>query len=216
MLWDVDLDLPGSQLTAIVGPNGAGKSTLVRAALDLVPRQAGSARFWDQPLRDVRSRIAFVPQKQEVDWDFPVTVRDVVLMGLTPRLGLFRRPNGEHLQKVDEVMERLGLQPLAKRPISHLSGGQQQRTFLARAMVQGAELLIMDEPFAGVDGPTEELLFATLQSLRDQGHSIVIVHHDLETVAKNFDHVVLLKREILATGSPSSVLVDSNLRLAYG
>lgn len=216
VLWDVDLDVPAGSLTALVGPNGAGKSTLLKAVLGLVPAAAGQVRVLGRPLAEVRGRVAYVPQRGQVDWDFPVTVEDVVRMGTYGRLAWWARPGREEKRLASEALERVGMAAFAGRQIRQLSGGQQQRAFLARALAQGGELLILDEPFQGVDAVTEREIIALLRGLRDQGATVLAVHHDLQTVPAYFDHVALLNVQLVAAGPVAQVFTEDNLRLAYG
>ena len=216
VLWDIDLDIPPGVMAAIVGPNGAGKSTLIKAILGLVPTVAGHARVFGLPVDKARRRIAYVPQRQSVDWDFPATVLDVVLMGLYGQLGWLRRPGKAERARAVAALAEVGMQDYATRPISQLSGGQQQRVFIARALVQQADLLFLDEPMAGVDAVTEAAIVALLKSQRDAGHTVVVVHHDLQTVARYFDWLVMLNRRIIAQGPVAEVYTETNLRAAYG
>ncbi len=215
-LWDVDLEIPQGVLMAIVGPNGAGKSTLIRAALNLVPRAAGQVRFFDLPYEKARDLVGYVPQRGSVDWDFPTTVLDVVTMGLYRRLGWFRRPGNRERELALYALEQVGLSDLAGRQISQLSGGQQQRTFLARALVQDAQLYFMDEPFAAVDAVTEKAIVAILKELNRRGRTVVVVHHDLQTVSEYFDWVTLLNVEVIASGPAGDVFTPELLRKTYG
>ena len=215
-LWDVDLQVPEGVLMAIVGPNGAGKTTLIRAALDLIPRAAGTVRIFGQPVARARGLTGYVPQRGSVDWDFPTTVQDVVMMGLYGKLGWLRRPGAKERQRAQQALEQIGIAELATRQISQLSGGQQQRTFLARALVQDARLYFMDEPFAAVDAITERAIVTLLQELRARGRTVVVVHHDLQTVPDYFDQVALLNVEIVASGPTASVYTEDNLRRTFG
>ena len=217
VLWDVDVHMPRGALGAIVGPNGSGKSTLLRAALGLVPSDSGRIAILGEPSSRARARVAYVPQREAVDWDFPITVREVVEMGRYRSVGWFRRMRRNDRDVVDEALERVGMAPFARRQIGQLSGGQRQRVFIARALAQRAELLVLDEPFAGVDVRTERAVLELLRALRDdEGRSIVIVHHDLETVERSFDWALLLNVRPIATGRPDEVLTPENLRRAYG
>lgn len=216
VLWDVDLRVPSGALMAIVGPNGAGKSTLIKAALDLIPRAAGDVRFFGAPLRRVRTRIGYVPQRNSVDWDFPTTALDVVMMGLYGKLGWLRRPDRSARQAALTALEQVGMAAFAERQISQLSGGQQQRVFLARALAQNADLYFMDEPFAAVDAVTERAIVNLLRILRDQGKTVIVVHHDLQTVAEYFDWVTLLNVEVIASGTVQSAFTEENIRRTYG
>ena len=215
-LWDVDLEVPEGVLMAIVGPNGAGKTTLIRAALDLLPRAAGTVRIFGRPVARARRLTGYVPQRGSVDWDFPTTVQDVVMMGLYGRLGWLRRPGASERQRTRQALEQIGIADLATRQISQLSGGQQQRTFLARALVQDAQLYFMDEPFAAVDAITERAIVTLLQELRARGRTVVVVHHDLQTVPDYFDQVTLLNVEIIASGPTAAVYSEDNLRRTFG
>jgi manganese/zinc/iron transport system ATP- binding protein len=216
VLWDIDLDLPPGVMAAIVGPNGAGKSTLLKAALGLVRPTAGHVRFFGQPWAEMRDAIGYVPQRSSVDWDFPTTVLDVVMMGLYGRLGWFRRPGAAERDRAMAALAEVGMQDYARRQISQLSGGQRQRVFIARALVQDARLLMLDEPMAGVDITTERTIIALLHRLRDAGRTIVVVHHDLQTVQRYFDWVVMLNVRVVAQGPLQEVYTAENLRRAYG
>jgi manganese/zinc/iron transport system ATP- binding protein len=215
-IWDIDLDVPAGVLMAVVGPNGAGKSTLLKAALDLVPRAAGSIRFFGKPYAKVRERVGYVPQRGSVDWDFPTSVLDVVMMGLYRQVGWLRRPGREHRERALEAIEQVGLSDLVNRQISQLSGGQQQRTFLARALVQDADIYFMDEPFAAVDAVTQRAIIAILGELRTRGKTVVVVHHDLQTVADYFDWVALLNVSLVADGPIEEVFSPELVDRTYG
>lgn len=215
-LWDVDLKIPEGVLAAIVGPNGAGKSTLIKAALDLIPRSAGEVTFYGKPYAQARRLVGYVPQRGSVDWDFPTSVLDVVMMGLYGSLGWFRRPSRPHRAQALHALEQVGMADFADRQISQLSGGQQQRTFLARALVQDAQMYFMDEPFAAVDAVTERAIVALLHTLRARGKTVIVVHHDLQTVPEYFDWVALLNIEVIASGPVTETFTDENLQRAYG
>jgi manganese/zinc/iron transport system ATP- binding protein len=216
VLWDVDLDVPSGQLVGIVGPNGAGKSTLIKAVLDLIPKASGRVLIFGQPYPKVRSRVAYVPQRESVDWDFPVSALDVVTMGRYGRIGWFKPVTRSHKAAALEALDRVGIASLAHRQISQLSGGQQQRTFLARALVQDADLYLMDEPFAAVDAATERAIVTLLQELRSAGKTCLVVHHDLQTVREYFDHVILLNMRVVAHGPTSTTFSNENLQRTYG
>ncbi|MCU0499250.1 MAG: metal ABC transporter ATP-binding protein [Anaerolineae bacterium] len=216
VLWDIDLSVPEGVLAAIVGPNGAGKSTLIKAVLNLIPRASGEARFYGKAYTAARSLIGYVPQRGSVDWDFPTTVIDVVTMGLYGRLGWFKRPGQREREQALHALEQVGLTAFADRQINQLSGGQQQRTFLARALVQDAHLYFMDEPFAAVDALTERAIVNVLRELRGRGKTVIVVHHDLQTVPEYFDYVALLNVEMIAFGPTRDVFTESNLNRAYG
>src|SRR5262245_44366370 len=216
VLWDVDLTIKQPQLAAIVGPNGAGKSTLIKAVLGLVPMASGRVQVFDQPVAQQRKRIGYVPQRESVDWDFPVNVLDVVLMGTYGRLGWCRRPGRVERERARECLEKVGLSSYERQQIGQLSGGQQQRGFLARALAQEADSYCMDEPMAGVDAATERMIFQVLSDLRKAGKSIIAVHHDLRTVPQYFDYVVLLNVRLVAAGPREQVFTPANLRKTYG
>jgi manganese/zinc/iron transport system ATP- binding protein len=216
VLWDVGVSIQPGRTTAIVGPNGAGKSTLLKAALGLIPASSGDISFYGGPLRKCRSRVAYVPQRESVDWDFPVNARDVVAMGLYRRIGWCLPVRSIHRRMADEALADVGMADFACRQISQLSGGQQQRVFLARALAQKADLYLMDEPFASVDAATEQAILAVLERIKNAGGTVVCVHHDLETVAQYFDDAVLLNMRIVAQGSVIDVMTPENLRKTYG
>jgi manganese/zinc/iron transport system ATP- binding protein len=216
VLWDVDLEVPSGVLMAVVGPNGAGKTTLIRAVLGLVTPAAGSALVLGRPYAEARRRVGYVPQRGSVDWDFPTDVLDVVLMGTYGRLGWVRRPGRRERGEALAALEQVGMERFADRQISQLSGGQQQRVFLARALVQNAEVYFMDEPFQGVDATTERAIVEILRELRARGKTIVAVHHDLQTVPEYFDQVALLNVRRIASGPVGEVFTEENLRRTYG
>jgi manganese/zinc/iron transport system ATP- binding protein len=216
VLWDVDLTLPEGKLIAIVGPNGAGKSTLLKTILGLVPPITGWVKVFGAPYRQRRSWVGYVPQRESVDWDFPTSALDVVTMGSYGELGWLRRPGRRQRRLALECLEKVGIEHLAKRQISQLSGGQQQRVFLARALAQQARLYLMDEPLAGVDATTERAILGLLQDLRSSGRTVVAVHHDLQTVADYFDHVVLLNLRLVAAGPVATTFTSENLQRTYG
>ncbi|RMG41009.1 MAG: metal ABC transporter ATP-binding protein [Planctomycetota bacterium] len=216
VLWDIDFDAPAGKLIAIVGPNGAGKTTLIKAVLELVPRISGEVRIFGRPYREQRHRVAYVPQRNSVDWDFPVTALDVVVMGLYRRIGWCRPVRRQHRLRGLAALEQVGMADYADRQINRLSGGQQQRVFLARALVQDADLYLMDEPFAGVDAATERAIVQVLRALRHRGKTVVVVHHDLQTVQEYFDEVILLNMRVVAAGPTEEVFTPENLRRTYG
>ncbi|MCY4064212.1 MAG: ABC transporter ATP-binding protein [Chloroflexi bacterium] len=215
-IWDIDLDVPAGVLMAIVGPNGAGKSTLIKAVLNLIPRAAGTVSFYGEPYERARSLVGYVPQRGSVDWDFPTSVLDVVTMGLYGKLGWFRRPGKTERALALAALEQVGLVDFAERQISQLSGGQQQRTFLARALVQDAQIYFMDEPFAAVDAVTENAIVNILRQLNQRGKTVLVVHHDLQTVEEYFDWVTLLNVEVIASGPTLETFTLANLQKTYG
>jgi manganese/zinc/iron transport system ATP- binding protein len=216
VLWDIDLSVPSGVLMAIVGPNGAGKSTLIKAVLGLVRPAAGEILIHDRPYGEQRRLVGYVPQRGTVDWDFPTTVLDVVMMGRYGDLGWFRRPGKRERDLAMAALEKVGMTPFAKRQISQLSGGQQQRVFLARALVQEARIYFMDEPFQGVDATTERAIVDVLRELRASGRTVVVVHHDLHSVADYFDWVMLLNVRRIASGTVDEVFNEANLLQTYG
>jgi manganese/zinc/iron transport system ATP- binding protein len=216
VLWDIDVDVPPGVMAAIVGPNGAGKSTFIKSVLELVPATAGHVRLFGKPYSAGRKRIAYVPQRTSVDWDFPTTALDVVIMGRYGHLGWFRRPGAEERHRSLEALDEMGIAELAGRQISQLSGGQQQRVFLARALVQEAEVYFLDEPMAGVDATTERAIVKLLKGLRDRGKTVIVVHHDLQTVREYFDWIVILNVRVIAQGPVAEAYTASNLHKAYG
>jgi manganese/zinc/iron transport system ATP- binding protein len=216
VLWDVDATFPVGALSAIVGPNGAGKSTLLRAALGLVPADAGRALVLGRPARDALDSVAYVPQREAVDWDFPITVREVAEMGRYRSVGWIRRLRRADRAVVDDALDRVGMSAYAGRQIGELSGGQRQRVFLARALAQDAPVVLMDEPFAGVDARTEAALLDVLAAQRDAGRSVVVVHHDLGTVRRVFDWALVLNVRAIASGPVDEVIAPPVLARAYG
>jgi len=216
VLWDIDLSVPPGVIMGIVGPNGAGKTTLVKAILGLIKPAAGQVLIYDQPYTRQRHLVGYVPQRRSVDWDFPTTVFDVVMMGLYGQLGWVKRPGKQHRQIAEQALEKVGIRHLAERQINQLSGGQQQRVFLARALVQDAQVYFMDEPFQGVDATTERAIITLLQELRNQGKTMVIVHHDLQTVSEYFDWVTLLNVRKIASGPIEQTYTEDNLKKTYG
>jgi manganese/zinc/iron transport system ATP- binding protein len=216
VLWDIDLTIPEGQLIAVVGPNGAGKSTLVKALLGLVPRASGRVSIYGKPYEQQRHLVGYVPQRESVDWDFPVNALDVVAMGLYRKIGWCLPVTRIHRQRALDNLEKVGMSSYAGRQISQLSGGQQQRVFLARALAQDARVYLMDEPFAGVDVATERAIVALLKDLKASGKTCLVVHHDLQTVTNYFDHVILLNMRVVADGPTEQVFTEDNLRKTYG
>ncbi len=216
VLWDVDLAVPSGVKMAIVGPNGAGKSTLIKAIMGLVPPVAGEVRVFGRALERARGQIAYVPQRASLAWDFPTDVLDVVTMGTYGRLGWWRRPGPAEREAAREALDKVGMAQYLGRPIAQLSGGQQQRVLLARALVQQAEIVILDEPFQGVDAPTERAIVAVLDRLAGDGHTVLAVHHDLQTVPEYFDWLALVNVRLIDSGRVSEVFTEDNLRLTFG
>jgi manganese/zinc/iron transport system ATP- binding protein len=216
VLWDVDLTVPAGVLMAIVGPNGAGKTTLIKAILGLVSPAAGRVLIYGESYQRQRRLVGYVPQRGSVDWDFPTNVVDVVMMGCYGKLGWIRRPGQQERKMALEALEKVGMSDFRDHQISQLSGGQQQRVFLARALVQDAQIYFMDEPFQGVDATTERAIVTLLQELRAAGKTLIVVHHDLQTVPDYFDWVTLLNVHLIASGPVDNVFTENNLRLTYG
>ena len=216
VVWDADFDAPAGKLVAIVGPNGAGKSTLLKASLGLLPIASGSVLFFGQPYAKARHRVAYVPQRESVDWDFPVNAVEVVAMGLYRRLGWCRPVSRKERDLAQAALAKVGLADHSTRQISQLSGGQQQRVFLARALMQRAQLYLMDEPFAGIDALTESAIMQVLAALQERGCTIVAVHHDLSTVRERFDQVLLLNKRVVAAGSVATAFTADALQRTYG
>ena len=216
VLWGVDVVVPAGKLVGILGPNGAGKSTLIKAAMGLLPVSGGWVKVFGKPVSQQLARIGYVPQRESVDWDFPVSVMDVVLMGRYGRLGLFRRPGAADRDVARACLEKVKMLPFADRQIANLSGGQQQRVFLARALAQESDLYFMDEPFAGVDAATESAIIELLHELRNRGKTILVVHHDLPTARNYFDMLLLLNMRVVAFGPTEEVFTYELLQQAYG
>lgn len=216
VLYDVNFDVEAPSLTGIIGPNGAGKSTLIKTVLNLHPALTGKVEFFGQSFNKMKKRIGYVPQRGSVDWDFPTDALDVVTMGLYGQIGWFRRPTKKHKQMAYEALEKMGMADYADRQISQLSGGQQQRVFLARALVQDADLYFMDEPLAGVDAATERAIMTILKELKARGKTVMVVHHDLQTVEDYFDHVLLLNRTVIRHGKTEDVFTRENIAKTYG
>jgi manganese/zinc/iron transport system ATP- binding protein len=216
VLWDVEVKLPEGGLVGVIGPNGAGKSTLIKAVLGIVPCVSGEVLVYGRSYRRQRHLVGYVPQRESVDWDFPVDALDVVIMGRYGRLGWFRRPRRADRAAAMDCLDRVGMADFARRQISQLSGGQQQRVFLARALAQEARLYFMDEPFAGVDAATETAIVELLRQLRADGRTCMIVHHDLPSAREYFDHVILLNMRVVAQGPTETTLTTTNLQRTYG
>lgn len=216
VLWDVDLDIPEGKLIAIVGPNGAGKSTLIKAVMDIVPKASGRVMIYGKPFKRQRKIVAYVPQRESVDWDFPIDALGVVMMGRYGTIGWCKPLRRGDKEKALHALDRVGMADYATRQISQLSGGQQQRVFLARALAQESQIYFMDEPFASVDAATERAIVQVLADLRSAGKTIIVVHHDLQTVREYFDHVILLNMRVVAHGSVDEVFTQENLKKTYG
>lgn len=216
VLWNIDVTLREPSLVGVMGPNGAGKSTFIKAILGLVPSASGSVRLFGKPVSQVRKQIGYVPQRESVDWDFPINVFDLVLMGTYGRVGWFKRPGHKERDWAHECLRDLGINDLADRQIGQLSGGQQQRAFLARALAQKADVYFMDEPMAGVDAATEQAVFKLLQRLRAEGKLVIVVHHDIRSAPQYFDQLLLLNTRLVAAGPTSKVFQQEYLQKTYG
>ncbi len=211
----IDLTLEQGKVLGIIGPNGAGKSTLLKAILNLVSIDKGTIEIFGQNLKENRKRIAYVPQRNQYDWDFPIHVLDAVLIGTYPILGIFKRPKKKDKEWAYECLKKVGMEEFAHRQIGELSGGQQQRVFLARALAQKADIFFLDEPFVGIDVSSEEMIVKLLKKLRNQGKTVVVVHHDLSKANEYFDELLLLNKQVIEFGSPQHVLRPEIMRQAY-
>lgn len=216
VLRSVSFQIPSGKLIGVLGPNGAGKSTMLKAVLGLLPKVDGEVLIYGKPYQEQRKLVGYVPQRESVDWDFPTNALDVVMMGRYGHLGWFRRPGSEERRIALDCLSKVGMADYASRQISQLSGGQQQRVFLARALAQNAQLYFMDEPFAGVDATTEKAIIGLLHELKEQGKTVLVVHHDLSTVKEYFDHVILLNGELVAEGNTEDTFTPLNLQKTYG
>ncbi len=216
VLWDIDFSVPEGVLVGVIGPNGAGKSTLIKAVLGMVPLASGWVKCSGKPAKQMRRAIGYVPQRESVDWDFPTDALDVVLMGTYGKLGWLRRPGQVEKAWALECLNKVGMADYAHRQINQLSGGQQQRVFLARALAEDSSLYLMDEPFAGVDAATEKAIVMLLEGLKRRGRTVLVVHHDLQSVAEYFDWVLLLNMRQIAVGPTADVFTPENLRRTYG
>lgn len=216
VLWGVDFSLPAGSITGIVGPNGAGKSTLLKSIMGLIPLSSGYVKLFGQPLDMVRKRVSYVPQRESVDWDFPVSVLDVVLMGRYEKTGMFRNTKKQDRAIALDCLDKMGMAAYANRQISQLSGGQQQRVFLARALAQEADMYFMDEPFAGVDAATEQAIVGLLKEMAAAKKTIIVVHHDLQSARTYFDWIVLLNMRLVAAGPIQQVFTEEMIQQAYG
>lgn len=216
VIWDVDFEIPKGQIVGIIGPNGSGKTTMLKTVMGLMKPASGNVKIFGTTLDKIREKVAYVPQRESVDWDFPASVMDIVLMGRYRKNNLFKRITKTDKEIASNAIEKVKLTPYKDRQISQLSGGQQQRVFIARALAQGAELYLMDEPFVGVDASTETAILDLLIELKKSGKTVVIIHHDLQTVSEYFDHIVLLNTRLIASGPTAEVLTAENLKEAYG
>ncbi|GGC98040.1 zinc ABC transporter ATP-binding protein [Thalassobacillus devorans] len=211
----VSISVQPGNLVGIIGPNGAGKSTLLKAMLNLIPKDKGDIKVFGKTVKEVRKKIAYVPQRNDIDWDFPITVLDAVLLGTYPNLQLFRRPKKKEKEWALECLQRVGMEEFSKRQIGELSGGQQQRVFLARALAQKAELFYLDEPFVGVDASSEETIVTILKELCLQGKTVIVVHHDLSKANDYFNQLILLNKELISFGEVNEVIQADIIEKAY-
>lgn len=216
VLTNVSFSVPEGKLIGIIGPNGAGKSTLIKAILELIPTINGGVEIFGGTYKQNRNKVGYVPQRESVDWDFPTNALDVVTMGRYGHLGWFRRPGKKDSGIALECLEKVGMSEFASRQISQLSGGQQQRVFLARALAQDADLYFMDEPFVGVDAATEKAIITLLNNLKKQGKTVLVVHHDLNTVKEYFDWIMLLNKELIGIGPTEELFTKEHLQETYG
>lgn len=215
-LWDISLEIPQGNLVAIIGPNGAGKSTLIKSCLDLIKPISGQVTILGSKLKSIQNKIAYVPQKESVDWDFPITVFDLVLMGCYGRLKPFFRPSKQDKEEVYYYLKELGIENLANRQIGQLSGGQKQRAFIARALFQKADLYFLDEPFTGIDITSSDVILEILLKLKNQGKTLIVVHHDLESVASAFNFAILLNLRLIGHGPIEEIFTKEMMAQAYG
>lgn len=216
VLWDISLAVPQGKIVGIIGPNGAGKSTFIKTALGLIKPVSGKIEFFGKTYKEFKKKIAYVPQRESVDWDFPITVQDLVLMGRYGRLGLFSWPRKSDREAVQEYLEMVGMSQYSNRQISQLSGGQQQRVFIARALLQEADIYFMDEPFAGIDIASETVIMGLLHQLKAKGKTFFVVHHDLNTVDSYFDWIIMLNMRLISCGATAEAFNPSTLNSAYG
>lgn len=216
VLWGIDLSVPAGSIAGIVGPNGAGKSTLIKSVMGLTSLSSGYVKIFDDELKNVWHRVSYVPQRESVDWDFPASVLDVVMMGRYSKIGLFKRPRRADTEAAKFALMQVGMDKYQHRQISQLSGGQQQRVFLARALTQQADIYFMDEPFAGVDAATEKAIIQILKKLAEDGKTVIVVHHDLQSVSTYFDWVIMLNLRLVASGLTDEIFTPELLEETYG
>jgi len=216
VLWNIDFSMPTGKLVGILGPNGAGKSTLLKTIMQIIKPDSGYVKIFNQDIDEIREKISYVPQRESVDWDFPASVMDVVLMGRFAKRGLFKRFSKEDKAIAQRALELVKMERYSKRQIAQLSGGQQQRVFLARSLAQEADLYLMDEPFAGVDATTETAILNLLTEMKNQGKTLFVVHHDLQSAYEYFDSIILLNKRLVVAGDKATAFTNENLRAAYG
>jgi manganese/iron transport system ATP-binding protein len=215
-LEPISFSVQPGQLVGVIGPNGAGKSTMLKALLGLAPVVSGQVHYCTCPLHQQLEKVAYVPQRSQVDWDYPITVFNVVMLSRSRHLGWLRRSSKTSREAVKVALQRVGMWDLRDRRIGHLSGGQQQRVFLARALAQEAEILLFDEPLTGVDGATEEILFTVFNQLRQAGKILLVSSHDWGNFIEQLDRLLLLNQRLIADGTPAQVMTAENLQCAYG
>ncbi|WP_088840464.1 metal ABC transporter ATP-binding protein [Listeria sp. ILCC797] len=215
VLDDISVAIKLGKLTGIIGPNGAGKSTLLKAMMGLVKREAGEVMISDVALIKVKQKIAYVPQRSEIDLTFPITVQETVLLGTYPSLRLMQKPGKKEKERAHQALKQVGMESYAKKQIGQLSGGQLQRIFIARALAQNAEIFLLDEPFAGIDATSERFIMGLLKKLRDSGKTIVVVHHDFHKVAEYFDEIILLNKKLITAGPVEAHFTDEMIKRAY-
>ncbi len=215
VIWDLDLQIPQGSMCCIVGPNGSGKTTLLKSILGIIKPITGSIKIFDKPFHKSQHKIAYVPQKNSVDWTFPVSVHDVIMMGRYGALSWWQRPTKKDFEIVAWALDQVLMSPFKNRQISQLSGGQQQRVFLARALAQQTDIFMLDEPFAGIDMITEQLILKLLQKLQSQGKTIIVVHHDLTTVQQYFDWTFLMNIKHIACGPTAEILTQFNIAKTF-
>ncbi len=216
VLWNIDFEVPAGEIIGVIGPNGSGKTTLLKAIMGLIPLSSGYVKIFDKNLEEVRNRISYVPQRESVDWDFPASVLDLVLMGRYNKGNIFKRSSKKDLEIAKEALEKVNMLEYSNRQISQLSGGQQQRAFIARSLAQGADLYIMDEPFVGVDAATEEAILNLMTEMKNDGKTVLVVHHDLQTAKDYFDWIILLNTRMVAVGPKKDIFKEDLLQEAYG
>jgi iron/zinc/copper transport system ATP-binding protein len=216
VLENISFSMKAGRLVGIIGPNGSGKSTLLKGILGLIPLDTGEVKFCHEPLSKVRKRVAYKPQSSEIDWDFPITVIDTVLLGTYPKLGLFKRPGKRERDLAMKCLGKVGMADFAQRQISEMSGGQRQRVFLARALAQEAECFFLDEPFVGIDASSEEIIINNLKELRDLGKTIYLVHHDLTKVTSYFDDIILINKKLYGAGPVEDIFKKEIMEEAFG
>lgn len=216
VIRSISVPIKSKQIVGIIGPNGAGKSTLLKAIMGLLPLDSGTISIFGKSAETAKHLIAYIPQRNEVDWNFPVVVRDVVMMGRYKDIGIFKRPGKEDKDIVEKSLKDIGMEAYADRQIGELSGGQQQRVFLARALAQKTDILMLDEPFIGVDAATENSIWEMMKMLKSRGKTILVVNHDLTNMVKKYDSLLLLNQRLVAYGNPSMVFRQENINKAYG